>query len=131
VITPEQFARALVERLAPILPPGFTARAQGDFVAIDPPDGPGGGTTLAGLLDRDDLEPQDYADAAWNVLSLAQDVVSETMADPWPAAMGPGRDLAEPGAQIEGDTIRLFFGAEDQPVLILPPIDLKGSPFRP
>jgi hypothetical protein len=125
VISPTQLARALVERLAGILPPGFAARAEGDFVAIDAPGGLGGGTTLAGQLDQDDLTPQDYADAAWNVLSLAQDVVSETTTDPWPAAIGPGRDLAEPSAQIEGDTIRLFFGAEDQPVVILPPIDLN------
>jgi hypothetical protein len=125
VISPAQLAQALVERLVPILPPGFAARADGDVVAIDAPDGLGGGTALAGQLDRDDLEPQDYADAAWNVLSLAQDVVNETTADPWPAAVGPGRDLAEPGAQIEAGTIRLFFGAEDQPVAILPPIDLN------
>jgi hypothetical protein len=125
VISPAQLARALVERLAPILPPGFAVRSKGDFVAIDAPGGLGGGTALAGLLDPDDLEPQDYADAAFNVLSLAQDVVSETAADPWPAAIGPGRNLAEPGAQIEGGTIRLFFGAEDQPVVILPPIDLN------
>jgi hypothetical protein len=124
-MSPDAFARALVERLSPILPLGFSARAEGDFVAVDAPGGLGGGTALAGQLDQDDLTPQDYADAAWSVLSLAQDVVSETTTEPWPAAIGPGRDLAEPGAQIAGGTIRLFFGAEDQPVLILPPIELS------
>jgi hypothetical protein len=124
-MAPEQFAAALVQRLVAILPAGFTARADGDLVAVDAPDGFGAGTALAGLLDRDDLNPQDYADVAWNVLSMAQDVVCETTTDPWPAAVGPERDLAEPGTRVDGGTIALWFGAEEQPVLTLPPIEIE------
>jgi hypothetical protein len=124
-MSPEQFAAALVERLAPILPAGFSARADAGGVCIDAPDGLGSATSVADLLDRDDLEPQDYADVAWAVLSMAQDVVSETTTDPWPVAMGSTRDLAEPGTRVEGGTVHLYFGAEEQPVLILPPVQIE------
>lgn len=127
MISPEQFASALVERLAAILPAGFTARAGDDGIWIDAPDGLGAATNVESLLDLDEPELEDYASAAWTVLSLAQDVVSETTADPWPAAFGPGTDLAEPGTRVEGGTIVLWFGAEDQPVLTLPPIAVDAS----
>jgi hypothetical protein len=123
-MSPDQFAAALVERLAPILPAGFSARADEGGVWIDAPDGLGSATSVAELLDRDDLEPQDYADVAWAVLSMAQDVVSETTTDPWPVAMGPGLDLAEPGTRVDGGSVQLYFGPDEQPVLRLPPIPL-------
>jgi hypothetical protein len=123
VINPEQFARVLVARLAPILPPGFAARADGEVVRIEADDGAGASTSLA-HLDPDEAEPQDYADAAWNVLSMVQDVVSETVTEPWPAALDGTTDLAEPGAAAEGASVRLFFGPEDRPVLTLRSIDL-------
>jgi len=128
VISPEQFARVLVERLAPILPAGFAAHADAGAVHIDAPDGFGSATHIAELLDRDDLLAEDYASAAWTVLSMAQDVVSESTTDPWPAALGPGGDLAEPGTKVDGAHIHLWFGAEDQPVLALSPIDLGQEP---
>ena len=127
MMRPADFARALVERLTPILPAGFTARAEEGVVHIDAPDGLGAATSLTELLDLDDLGPQDYADAAWAVLSLAQDVVSETSTDPWPAALGPGDDLAEPGTNVDGERVVLWFGAEEQPVLTLPPIELQAG----
>jgi hypothetical protein len=123
VISPEQFALALVERLAPILPAGFVARAEEGVVHIDAPDGLGAATSLTELLDFGDLAAQDYADAAWAVLSLAQDVVSEMTTDPWPAAVGPHTDLAEPGTAVDGGRISLWFGAEEEPVLTLRPIE--------
>jgi hypothetical protein len=123
-MTPEQFACALVERLGPVLPAGFAARAEGDTIAIDAPDGIGAATSLSGLLDRDTLDAEDYASAAWMVLSMAQDVVCETTTDPWPAAPGASTDLAEPGTRVEGRQLALYFGPEAQPVLTLGPIDL-------
>lgn len=122
---PSTFARELVTRLSGILPDGFAARVDGDVVHIEPPDGPGVSTSV-GYLDPAEAEPQDYADAAWNVLSMAQDVVSETAADPWPASVGPGPDLAEPGTRAEDRAIVLWFGPEDAPVLRLPSITLDG-----
>ncbi len=121
MINPEQFARAIAERLTPILPAGFFARAEEGVVYIDAPDGLGAATSVADLLDQDDLDPQDYADAAWAILSLAQDVVSETTSDPWPAPLGPGTDLAEPGTRRGGwpDTHSGSAGRLEQPVVTL------------
>jgi hypothetical protein len=118
------FARALAERLAAVLPPGFMARSVGAKVYLDAPDSIGSATSL-GHLDAEDVEPQDYADAAWNVLSMAQDVVSETATDPWPAAAGSGSDLAEPWTSVHGTELRLGFGADDAPAMTLPPIPLE------
>ena len=126
MITPVQFARVLAERLAPILPGGYCVRADEGVVHVDAPDGLGAATSVMELLDRDDLGPQDYADAAWAVLSLAQDVVSETTSDPWPAPLGPGSEVAEPGTAAEDGRISLWFGAEDQPVVTLRPIEIEG-----
>lgn len=117
------FAKALADRLGAVLPPGFSARSDGADFYVDAPDSLGSATSLA-HLDAGEAEAQDYADAAWNVLSMAQDVVSETTPDPWPAAAGSGSDLAEPSTVVDGSQIRLWFGAEDDPVLTLPPIAL-------
>ena len=123
-MTPAQFAQVLVARLASILPPGFEARAEDGVIHLDAPDGVGSSSTSLAYLDPDEAEAQDYADAAWNVLSMAQDVVSETTTDPWPVALGTGLDLAEPGTRVEGQAVQMYFGPEDRPVLTLPPIHL-------
>jgi hypothetical protein len=123
-MTPSDFARELVSRLAEILPPGFAARAEAGNIHIDSPDGMGSATSLA-HIDPEDAEAEDYASAAWNVLSMAQDVVSETSGDPWPAAVGPSRDLAAPDTRVDDDAIHLWFGDEGAPVVRLAPIPLR------
>jgi hypothetical protein len=117
-MSPMEFAQALVASLGTVLPPGFAARAEGHVIRLEAPDGLGASTSI-GYLDPQEATAEDYADAAWNVLSMAQDVVSETIADPWPAGMGSGTDLPEPGTRVEGQTVHLYFGAEEDPVLIL------------
>lgn len=125
-MAPSTFARELVKRLSAILPDGYVARADGDTIHVDTPDGPGASTSV-GHLDPAEAEAEDYADAAWNVLSMAQDVVSESTAEPWPAPVGAGADLPDPGTRADGRMIRLWFGAEDAPVLSLPPITLDAD----
>ena len=122
-MTSTDFARALVASLTPALPPGFAARVEGDIIRLETPDGLGASTSFA-YLDPEEANAEDYADAAWNVLSMAQDVVSETATEPWPAAIGPGLDLPDPGTRVEGQTVHLYFGTEEQPVLTLAPIQL-------
>ena len=111
-MTPSELAAELAARLAAVLPPGFGARSDGGVVDVDTPDGFGCRGLARSLSIRARLEPQDLADAAWNVFSMAQDVVSETATEPWPSAVGPGRDLAEARGS-RGSTAR------DQPALIL------------
>lgn len=126
-MTPTDFARELSARLAPLLPAGFSVQADGEAVTIDPPDHVLASTSLS-HIDPDDPDPEDYASAAWNVLSMAQDVVSETSGDPWPAGLGPGTDLPEPGTRVEGRAVHLWFGPEDEPVLTLDAIELVTEP---
>ncbi|MDH4064045.1 MAG: hypothetical protein OEW19_06570, partial [Acidobacteriota bacterium] len=106
-MTPTAFAREIVDRLETILPGGFAARADGDTIVIDPPDHVLSSTSLS-HIDPDDDDPENYASAAWNVLSMAQDLVNETSGDPWPAGLGPGTDLAEPGTRADGQTIHMW-----------------------
>ena len=127
---PSTFAQELVKRLSAILPDGYAARAEGDTIHVDTPDGPGASTSV-GHLNPAEAEAEDYADAAWNVLSMAQDVVSESTADPWPAPLvGAGADLPDPGTRADDGVIRLWFGAEESPVLSLPPIALDADTDR-
>ncbi|MCC7126845.1 MAG: hypothetical protein IT178_18490 [Acidobacteria bacterium] len=121
-MSPASFAAALADRLAAILPAGFGARAEGDAVYVDSPEGLGAATSLS-QIDPDEADAQDYADAAWNVLSMAQDVVSETRGEPWPAAVGA--DVADPGSDATDGEVRLWFGPAGQPVLTLPPISME------
>jgi hypothetical protein len=124
-VTPVLFARELAAALAASLPDGVTASAEGALITIEPPDGAGVTTVL-------DIEPDEigdaevYADAAEGVLSLAQDVVCEALDATWPAAGGASVDLPIPGARVDGDTLRLWYGDEDAPVLELRPVTIAS-----
>ena len=117
-MTPARFAEALAARIQPLLPEGFAVHADGDHVRVVPPEGPGTSASL-GYLDPGDADVDDYADAAWNVLSMVQDAVSEYVAEPWPSGAGSGDDLADPGTRADEGVVRLWFGDESAPVLVL------------
>lgn len=115
-MTPAAFAKELAAVLAASLPDGFTATAEDESITIDPPDGLGSTTALN--IDPEEADDLDvYADAAEGVLSLAQDVVSETTGTPWPPTTGPNLDLAMPGARADGGVVHLWYGDEDAPML--------------
>jgi len=117
-VTPASFARELAAALAASLPEGFTASAEGALVTIEPPDG--AGVTTALDIEPDEIGDLDvYADAAEGVLSLAQDVVCESLDATWPSNGRSAVDLPIPGARVEGDTLHLWYGDEDAPVLEL------------
>lgn len=115
-MTPAKFARELAAALAASLPEGFTASADGDAITVETPSGEGVTTALD--LDADDEgDPDVYADAAESVLSLAQDVVSDALDATWPGAAGAADDLPIPGARVDGEVVRLWYGDEAAPVL--------------
>lgn len=124
-MTTALFARELAAALAAGLPDGFTASAEGALVTIEPPDG--AGVTTALDIDPDELgDPDVYADAAEGVLSLAQDVVCEALDATWPSAGRASVDLPIPGARVDGETLRLWYGDEDAPVLELRPVTIAS-----
>lgn len=120
-MTPQRFAEALVARIQPVVPDGFVVRAEGDHVRVVPPEGTGTSASL-GYLDPGEADADDYADAAWNVLSMVQDAVSEYVAEPWPS--GAGDDVADPGTRADAGVVRLWFGDETAPVVVLEAIPL-------
>jgi hypothetical protein len=119
-------AQEFAVRLAEILPPRFSARAMEDQVCIGAPDGLGM-IVGAGAADEDPNDLSNYVQAAWIVLSAAQDVVSETTAMPWPRARGDRLDLALPGSRVEDSVLYTWFGDEHDPVLRLRPIVLTRN----
>ena len=124
-MTPTAFARELAAALAASLPEGFTATAEDEYVTIESPDGLGS-TTALNIDPEEADDPDAYADAAEGVLSLAQDVVSETTGTPWPPTTGPNLDLAIPGARADGGVVHLWYGDEDSPMLRLREIRLAS-----
>jgi hypothetical protein len=122
-VTPADFARELAAVLAASLPAGFSAEADGALVTVVTPDGTGATTALdLEGSEADDLDA--YADAAEAVLSLAQDLVCESLDTPWPTASGASVDLPIPGARVEGGSLRLWYGDDDAPVLTLRAVPL-------
>jgi len=115
---------ALVERLAEVLPPGFSITSNRSDLWLDTPDNVGC-SAWAGGVDRDPTDLERYAGAAESVLSNIQDGVSETLKDPWPRLDAPGRQMAMPGARLVGDTLTMWYGREEAPVLRLRPITLS------
>ena len=113
-------AAAFAARLREVLPDGFAAVAEGENVRICPPDGY---DVWVGIV-QDLTETAGYEIAASNVLSTAQDVVSESTAMPWPRARGEALDLALPGCRCTDGMLQLWFGDEGDPVLPLRPIDV-------
>jgi hypothetical protein len=108
--------RALVERLGPTLPAGFSlAFGQGAL-----------------LLFRD-LEQLDEIDLTWAVeegnspawtvehaLDRLQDTIAEETADPWPGR----RSLPGAAVEVRGDALHLWYGDPAEPVLAFEPIPL-------
>jgi hypothetical protein len=121
------FAQQLAARLSRVLPRGFSASSVGAAVHLHSQDGYGA-TVWVNLVDEVERGSERYATASWQVLSTAQDVVSETTGTPWPRAAGATLDLALPFARLDGQTLHLGFGDESAPALRLAPIVLASPP---
>ena len=79
-----QLASALAERLAQVLPKGFSISSQGHELWLDTPDG-FGNSAWAGAVDENPTDLSLYPGAAWVVLSSIQDGVSLTLREAWPS----------------------------------------------
>lgn len=123
---------AFALRLAAVAPPEVRI-ATTERGMVDVLDVRGGGAGVDVLLavaryESDSRSPADrVVDAGWRLLETAQDEIAEVTTDPWPQ-QGSGT-LPEPRAQLSKDsaTVRLFYGAEDNPTLelaALPIIDV-------
>jgi hypothetical protein len=120
-----QLASAFAERLAQVLPEGFSLSSDGPDLWLDTPDGVGT-SAWAGVVDQNPMDLSLYAGAAWNVLSGIQDGVSVTLREPWPLVMvGSEHQMGMPGAKVVDDVLELWYGDENAPAIRFPPIKLR------
>ena len=126
MLTSAEFGRVLCSSLSGSLPAGVSLSAHDARVDVRTAGGEVYSTAL-GDLDAADTEPDDYADAAWNVLSLVQDVVCEATGRSWPGEARDVDDVPDVGTQVAGDLLQCWYGDEAQPVLRLAPILLTAT----
>jgi hypothetical protein len=120
-----QLASALAERLAQVLPEGFSISSMGHELWLDTPDGYGN-SAWAAAVDENSTDLSLYSGAAENVLNSIQDGVSMTLRKPWPLEMvGGKRQMAMPGAKVIDGALELWYGKEDAPAIRLQPINLR------
>jgi hypothetical protein len=123
---PDRFAAAVAARLDDVVPPGFAVRSHGPGIDVylegytGPPTMTASAQNLARL--QKPLE-KEIESIAWAMLNGVQDGVMETTAEQWPID-GAGR-AAEPGARVEGEVLRMWFGDERAPILMLAPLNLR------
>jgi hypothetical protein len=120
-----RLAMALRDRLAEVLPAGFSITSVGSQLWLDTPDGLGN-SAWAGAVDEDPTNTDLYCGAVWSVLSSVQDGVTRTLRQVWPLLNDARRyEMAMPGARVVGDTLTLWYGHEDAPVISFRPIKLS------
>jgi hypothetical protein len=115
---------ALAQRLAAVAPPEvrIATTERGMVEVLDVRGGGAGVDVLLAVFgyESDSRSAADrVVEAGWRLLEAAQDEIAEVTTDPWPQH-GSGT-LPEPHAEIshDGATVRLFYGAEDNPTLEL------------
>ena len=120
-----QLASALAERLAQVLPEGFSISSDGPDLWLDTPDGVGT-SAWAGAVDRNPMDLSLYTGAATTVLDSIQDGVSVTLREPWPLVMvGSEHQMAMPDAKVVDGVLELWYGNEDAPAIRFQPIKLR------
>ena len=121
-LRPEEQARlralllALIERITPALPAGFSLTFTHDSLLLH--------QNLERLdeigLDWAVERPELLAPAVESALDRLQDTIAEETTDPWPGR----RRLPGAAAEIRGDALHLWYGDRHEPVLALEPIPL-------
>ena len=122
-----QLAKALADRLAEVLPPGFSVTADGTSLWLSTPDGLGTSAWTGGV-DQNAADLDLYAGVAWVILSGVQDGVTVALREPWPSLGGSVHQMALPGSRVVGDTLLCWYGMEEAPVISLAPIRLGDPP---
>jgi len=119
-----RFAAALAARLNDVVPAGLSVRSRGPSVDVY-----GARTSRHAGVGAEHIEHDDghalekrAEGIAWAILNGAQDGVMEILTQQWPAA-ADGR-AAEPGAKVQDGELRMWFGDERAPIIVLQPIPI-------
>ena len=108
--------RAVVERLAPALPEGFSLTFSPDSLLLHREVERVDEIWLDWAVEGSEL----LAPAVESALDQLQDTLAEETTDPWP---GRG-SLPGAAAEVRGDALHLWYGDADAPVLAFEPIPL-------
>jgi hypothetical protein len=85
----------------------------------------GGSPALDIIEENDGRSVTDRVETAVQAtLSGIQDVIIEDIHGPWPGPPGPGSELPLPECRVAGDELLIWFGDQETPALVLPPIRL-------
>lgn len=115
---------AFLTQMSAVMPPGYRLELDGEILWLTSPDGGRAGSSSHWLIE-DVMSEEDVVTGAVQSLNQIQQEIAEETIEPWPAASGPKyRGFPEPGGQIVGDRLHLWFGDREEPVLELQPIDL-------
>jgi hypothetical protein len=114
----------VVSRLNEVIPPRVSVRANG--VAVDVYGERGNrAASGAGVIVGDDdgrsLEER-VEIAARSILNGAQDAIMELLREQWP--LGPNGKAAYSDARVIKGQLRMWYGEEDAPVLVLAPVPI-------
>jgi hypothetical protein len=121
----------LVERLATLLPEPLVLQAKGSLVHASCPNGLRTEMDLGLIVNQPGALGEHLIGAAHSVLSSVQDFVVLNIRSPWPVAKGAGSTggtyLPLPGASIEENELRLWYGEQPHPVIDLTPLPLPNQ----
>jgi hypothetical protein len=122
--SPDRFATAIAERLNRVVPSGFRVRAQGARVQLYFGSTIRGGSDNAILVaEQDGRTVAELVEcAARGILNDVQTHVMEMLREQWP--LGDQRQAGNPGARVQGDSVSMWFGDEQRPLVVLGPLEL-------
>ena len=130
-VSSHDLAVALARRLNGVTPAGITVQAQGSDLAVLQGGQIVGVSGAPAILETVEAlrEPRANLETAVRAaLSGVQDYIADVTAEPWP---GTGGSQPTPDARVESDTVSMWFGDEDAPVLRLPSLRLTRPTADP
>jgi hypothetical protein len=109
------FAEEIVRRLSAALPEPWSVQAKGPDISL---------THRGARFDQFSLLDQEMHWAYRGVLDWVQSEISEETTDAWPYDSKRGMHMWEPEVRLLNNTLRAWYGPEDDPVLTFEPIKL-------
>jgi hypothetical protein len=120
-VSPEAVARALFDRLTPLVPRELVFTRNGAVMRLTDPRGVWAEMHCRVFFEnRADAMVEAASIASYSVLSTVQDFVTQFLTDPWPLAPPETPGLAPPEVVVMEEGIRLLYGTPSNPLLELP-----------